>query len=120
MDANNCFTYTNYFELCLVNNWAVEDSLIKDFSDKFKEDKQAMASFEMLLTYRKIINSEIDNLDEYLDNWKSLYGTVGEDESYREIEKWISDKSNKPFEKELIKALNFFSSDSPFRKKINE
>ncbi|WP_420572529.1 tetratricopeptide repeat protein [Kordia sp.] len=115
LNPNNYFVYTNYFEACLVNNTPFDENLVEAFIERAKNNTSAIASFEMLLIYKKIVNLEIDNLEDELNSWKNNYNSLSWDESFRDIENWINNDSNKEFKQNLMIALNFFSSDSPFK-----
>jgi len=114
LNPNNCYAYTNYLELCLVNDIPFKEEMVNDFKFKFSNHLNANASFEMLNIYSRIINEEDFDLQGTLNLWKDKYKSVGWDESYRKVESWIGTKEG-VVKSRLMKALNFFSSDSAFR-----
>ncbi|MBC8753702.1 tetratricopeptide repeat protein [Kordia sp. YSTF-M3] len=116
LNPNNCYVYTNYFEACLVNNVPLDNKLVEVFKDRFSDNKSANASFEMLNIYDKIIKQNINDLNIELKKWRANYQTLSWDESFRDIETWINSETVDPkYKKDLMYALNFFSSDSPFK-----
>jgi tetratricopeptide (TPR) repeat protein len=115
LNPDNCYVYTNYFELCLTNDKEIEEEFLSTFKNRFKNNKQAMACFDMINIYSLIITDKIKNLEFTLNEWKDKYKSIGENESYRDIENWIHSDNIKPKHKpELLKALNFFSSTSKY------
>ena len=115
LNPNNCYAYTNYFELCLVNDVPFNPKLVEIFEGKFSDNKNAKASYGMLSIYNKIIQEEDIDLKIELEEWKTNCESAGWDESYREIEVWIDKQKSIEIKKQLMTALNYFSSDSVFR-----
>ncbi|WP_411895366.1 tetratricopeptide repeat protein [Winogradskyella sp. A2] len=114
LNPNNCFAYTNYFESCLVNEVRFDKKLVTVFEEKFNDNTEAMASYDMLIIYKRIISEEDIKLESELESWKIKYKSVAWDESYRDIENWIDTKQDETKLK-LMKALNVFSSNSAFK-----
>ena len=112
LNPDNNFIYTNYFELCLTNNKEVPTKYVDAFLDRFKTNKPAMASFEMYNIYKGIVNQNIENLNKELSNWEEEYISVGDDELFREIQKWINSEVNSKYKVDLQMALDFFSGSS--------
>ncbi len=115
LDPTSCYIYTNYFELCLVTNSSMDENLILEFKDRFYENTDANASFEMIMLLNKINVGEIENIRTELIDWRKDFNSIGWDEDFRMIESWILNKAKDNSKDDLMTALNFFSSGSAIK-----
>jgi tetratricopeptide (TPR) repeat protein len=97
-------SYTNLFELQLIQNQEFDQKLESKYIELFKYRKENFIYYEMLKKIQSIINNEPYDIE----NWKEKYRNIKLNWNFNILDEWINNFEDKQIKAKLEEVLKVF------------
>lgn len=102
-------SFISLYEILILTNIEIEDSLKNSFLENFSSNKENMIQYEMLEIIKDIKNKK--NIDIKLQNWKKMYKDVSLGNwRFKELEDFINIESSQTIKSNLHNAVEVFKN----------